>query len=68
MSAPRPKPVELPEHWTPAQALAVFELIELLRDQLWTAYGPQIQRALRDEQQGHQSPQPPVPLDLDRPF
>jgi hypothetical protein len=60
--------MELPEHWTPAQALAVFELIELLRDQLWAAYGSQIQRALRDDQQGNESREPHVPLDPDRPF
>ena len=68
MSAPQPQPLELPEHWTAAQALAVFELIELLRDQLWAAYGPEIQRALRDDQQGNESRQPYVPLDPDRPF
>ena len=39
----------LPDHWTPAQALAVFELINLLRDQIWLAYGPAIQCALRDD-------------------
>jgi hypothetical protein len=37
----------LPAHWSPSQALAVFECIELLRDQLWLAYGPEIQRACR---------------------
>jgi hypothetical protein len=58
----------LPEHWTPAQALAVFQLIELLRDQLWAAYGSQIQRALPDDQQGNESRQPHVPLNPDRPF
>ena len=39
--------IELPAHWTPEQALAVFELIDLLRDQLWGAYGSAIQHALR---------------------
>jgi len=39
----------LPSHWTPKQALAVFECLELLRDQLWLAYGPQIQRAWRHQ-------------------
>ncbi len=37
----------LPSHWSPKQALAVFECLELLRDQLWLAYGPQIQHACR---------------------
>ena len=39
----------LPPHWSPRQALAVFECIELIRDQLWLAYGPDIQRAWRDQ-------------------
>jgi hypothetical protein len=39
----------LPDSWSPAQALAAFELIDLIRDQLWAAYGPAIQRALRED-------------------
>ena len=39
----------LPSYWSPEQALAVFECIELIRDQLWLAYGPDIQRAWRDQ-------------------
>jgi len=39
----------LPSHWSPKQALAVFECLELMRDQLWLAYGPEIQRAWRDQ-------------------
>ena len=39
----------LPSHWSPRQALAVFECIELIRDQLWLAYGPDIQRAWREQ-------------------
>ncbi|MCC6531508.1 MAG: hypothetical protein IT531_03085 [Burkholderiales bacterium] len=49
MTAADPRGIDLPTHWTPAQALAVFEIIELLRDQLWAAYGPAIQHALREE-------------------
>ena len=49
MSAPNPHRIDLPTHWTPAQALAVFEIIELLRDQLWVAYGPAIQHAMRED-------------------
>jgi len=30
----RPQPLHLPDHWTPAQALAAFEMIDQLRDQL----------------------------------
>ena len=37
----------LPSHWSPSQALAVFECLELMREQLWLAYGPEIQRSWR---------------------
>ena len=36
-----------PPHWSPAQALAVWECLDLLREHLWVAYGPEIQRAWR---------------------
>jgi hypothetical protein len=55
----------LPSHWSPSQALAVFECLELLRDQLWLAYGPEIQRAWRAQL----VPQHATPdLDPDSPF
>jgi len=57
--------IELPAHWTPEQALAVFEVIDLLRDQLWAAYGPEIQCALRDDRMTQQCS---LPLDSDEPF
>ena len=65
---PRPEKercIELPAHWTPEQALAVFEAVDLLRDQLWAAYGPEIQRALRDDRVTQQQS---LPLDPDEPF
>lgn len=33
------------QHWTPEQALAVFECLQLLRQALWESYGPQVQQA-----------------------
>ncbi|WP_299018961.1 hypothetical protein [uncultured Tepidimonas sp.] len=39
----------LPTHWTPEQALAVFECLQTLSEQLWGLYGPQIQQAWRDQ-------------------
>ena len=59
-----PRPLALPDHWTPAQALAVFELIEQLRDQLWHAYRPDIQRATRDDRLSNET----VPPQTDPPF
>ncbi len=57
--------VELPAHWTPEQALAVFEILDLLRDELWAAYGPQIQQAFRDNLMPEQAP---LPWEDDEPF
>ena len=55
----------LPSHWSPGQALAVFECLELLRDQLWLAYGPEIQRAWRGQ---HAPQQLTLPIDPSDPF
>ena len=55
----------LPAHWTPEQALAVFEYIELVRDQLWLAYGPNIQLAWANQLV---TERPPPDLDPDAPF
>ena len=37
----------MPTHWTPAQALAVFEMLDELRESIWCRYGRQIQQAMR---------------------
>lgn len=47
-----PTAVTIPTLWTPEQALAVFELLDALRDQVWSLHGRQIQALLRDEQRG----------------
>jgi hypothetical protein len=39
--------LEIPDHWTAETALAVFELIDDLRDQIWSRYGLDIQDELR---------------------
>lgn len=39
--------LEIPDHWTPETALAVFELISDLRDQIWSRYAIDIQDELR---------------------
>jgi hypothetical protein len=39
----------MPRHWTPEQALAVFECLQLLRQALWDAYGPQVRQAWREQ-------------------
>ena len=40
----------VPEHWTPEQALAVHEALEVLGNALWRVYGTQIQQRLFEEQ------------------
>ena len=42
--------VVIPTTWTPEQALAVFELIDDLRDKIWPLHGRQIQDILQQEQ------------------
>ncbi len=43
----KPVLLEIPDHWTPETALAVFELINDLRDQIWARYAIAIQDELR---------------------
>jgi hypothetical protein len=64
--APRPTSAfALPSHWSPEQALAVFECLELIRDQLWLPYGLDIQRAWRAQLVPESAP---LDLDPDSPF
>jgi hypothetical protein len=39
--------VDIPATWTAAEACAVFELLDDLRDKVWALYGMQIQKHLR---------------------
>jgi hypothetical protein len=41
--------ITLPTHWSPEQAVAVFEILDELRDHVWARYGLQIQQVLRDQ-------------------
>ena len=41
--------IKLPTHWSPEQAVAVFEILDELREHVWARYGLQIQQVLRDE-------------------
>ena len=59
----------LPTYWTPEQALAVFEILDALRDQLWDLYGLQIQQAMREDLCPTTSREPPCEIDQrDLPF
>ena len=44
--------IVIPTLWTPEQALAVFELLDALRDTVATLYADQLQAQLRQEQGG----------------
>jgi hypothetical protein len=39
----------LPTDWSPEQAVAVFEILDELRERIWARYGLQIQQVLRDQ-------------------
>ena len=41
--------ITLPTHWSPEQAVAVFEILDELRDRIWERYGLQIQQVLREQ-------------------
>jgi hypothetical protein len=40
--------VRLPDHWTPDQALAVFEFVDELREAIWTHYHERLVEAYRE--------------------
>lgn len=62
---PRDTPAPLlPTYWSPEQALAVFECLEVLRDALWAQYGLQVQQAWRDQFRE----EPPPSFAPDEPF
>ena len=48
----RPITVSIPAVWIPEQALAVLDLLDDLREKLWTRYGSQVQPLLQGFQ-GH---------------
>ena len=57
--------VVVPLHWTPEQALAVFECLQAMRQALWVVYGPKVQQAWRDQLVPDG---PPPEFDTDEPF
>ncbi|MBP7621615.1 MAG: hypothetical protein KA745_11655 [Gemmatimonadales bacterium] len=65
MTKARTRTLKLPYDLTPAQALAVFEIIDQIRDRLWLLYADDIQSAMRDDQQRVDPRQLSIPLDDD---
>ena len=41
--------IALPTDWSPEQAVAVFEILDELREHIWAHYGLQIQQVLREQ-------------------
>jgi len=54
-------PLAIPTYWTPEQAIAVFELVDDLRDHIWSIYQADLQRLIRQQRQ----PEPINPLEID---
>jgi hypothetical protein len=52
---------EIPDYWTPEQALAVFELLDDLRELILSRYEVQIMDAVREECALSASPDPSGP-------
>lgn len=61
-------PLLIEANWTPEQAMAVFELINDLREQIWAHYAPQLQSPDRNDCLPHNcGDNPSTELD-DEPF
>lgn len=45
----RPNTVEIPAIWTPEQALAVFDLLDELKEKIWTRYSGPLQGLLEEQ-------------------
>ena len=48
-------PFTVDSTWTPEQALAVWELLDDLRDRVWTHYGWTIQNLMREQHINNES-------------
>jgi hypothetical protein len=47
----RPVNVEIPATWTPEQALAVFEMLDEIKEKIWALYSCRLQDLLQEQQQ-----------------
>jgi hypothetical protein len=44
-------PLSIPAYWTPEEALAVFELVDDLRERIWSIYQNDLQDQMRQQRQ-----------------
>src|SRR5450631_3018125 len=56
-------PLAIPTYWTPEQAIAVFELVDDLREQIWSIYQTDLQQMIRQQRQ--LAPIDPLEIDDD---
>ena len=59
-----PMTVTLPNDWTPEQAMAVVELLDALRENIWALYDVRLLDAYREDRQSA----PVTPTTDDPPF
>jgi hypothetical protein len=59
-------PLPIPTYWTPEQAIAVFELVDDLREQIWSIYRTDLQDMTRQQRQP--ATLDPLEIDDDLPF
>ena len=69
MKTPSFRKIELaiPAYWSPEEALAVFDLIDGLRDKIWAHYGLQLRDLIAEQHQPplrdqHDPTQPDLPF------
>ena len=48
---PHATPLAIPTYWTPEQAIAVFELVDDLRETIWSIYQTNLQDLTRQQRQ-----------------
>jgi hypothetical protein len=48
---PHTIPLAIPTYWTPEQAIAVFELVDDLRETIWSIYQTNLQDLTRQQRQ-----------------
>ncbi len=62
-------PFDIPDDWSPEQALAVYELLDVLRDCVWDRYQLQLVELLAPDTNEDDASQPDLfELDDDIPF
>jgi hypothetical protein len=59
--------LRLPDYWTPAEALAVYEFLNDLADAIWNRYEVALLEQLRSERDDGDSSQPDL-FDFDDPI